>query len=312
MVKKSKGRQRPLSLSEFMRSPSSMPPPSPASTLASTPRNNGFSTTPSPRDIWTNSPRSVLAPPTREDYDDNGRLLIRKRDTRYMPPFAPPVPIPPSTTKTESLEDGGYNNIRKEVCFPGTNIRKVTNEVERRKITKKIENFVDWMAEQHVPKGFWIGKENPFVFHESLCTNRKTGHLCTRDVKCALLPDHDVQKSFIPQLYHLLQDYGLFLEYMEIMNNDEKDEDMSILIPLVDDWLIDAGETFAQYRPREKIYRYKEMLKNIRRVEFLRSFNSICCKDKKNKHEAMDALLKRIYGALERKVERLEKNYGYL
>lgn len=312
MVKKSKGRQRPLSLSEFMKSPSSIPPPSPASTLASTPRGHGFSTTPSPRDIWSNSPRSVLAPPTSEDYDDNGRLLIRKREKYSMPPFAPPVPIPPSATKTTSLEDGGYNNIRKEVCFPGTNIQKVTNEVERRKITKKIENFVDWMAEQHVPKGFWIGKENPFKFHESLCTNRKTSNLCSKGVQCALLPDHDVKKTFIPQLYHLLQDYGLFLEYMEIMNNDEKDKDMSILRPRVMAWIIDLVEDVSQYTPRERIIKYKKMLRNIRRVQFLRSFNSMCCKDMKNKHEGMDSFLKEIYDPIERKVERLEKNYGYV
>ena len=127
----------------------------------------------------------------------------------------------------------------------------------------------------------------------------------------AELPDHKIKKSFIPQLYHLLQDYGLFLEYMDIVNNDEKDKDMSLLRKNVNNWLLNTGENMGRYSVRERVLRYREMMTNIRRVEFLRSFNTVCCKDKKNKHEDMDIFLNEIYEAIEGQAERLEKSYIY-
>ena len=315
MRTKSKGRQRPQSLADFLNSPSglsSIPPPSPASTMASTPRENGF-VSPSPREVWANSPRSIMTPPSREGNkrDENGRLLISTEECRKrsMPPVAPPVPVP---RQPKYNHDGSYSrNIFKEACNPGTEIAHIEDETTRRKLTKKIENFVDWMASQHVPNGFWTGKQNPFKFHESLCTKRQTGSLCNKGTKCKKLPDHDIQKSFIPQLYHLLQDYGFFLLYMNIVNNDEKDKDMKKLRKNVTDWCVDIAEGLAKYKRDERIRRYKEMLTKIRRVQFLRTFDAICCRNKERNHKSMDEFLDEIYGVVERKVERLEKNLVY-
>lgn len=315
MGKKFKGK-RPQSLTEFLKSPSdpsSMPPPSPSSTVGTTPRNNGYISS-SPREIWANSPRSIMTPPSRSTRtrDDMGRLIIsqEERHKRSLPPVSFPLPIPRQSMS--NFNNGRAANLMRESCFPGTEISRIGDKETRYRLTKKIEDFVDWMAIQHVHNGSWLGKENLFEFDEILCTKRQTGSLCNRGTNCKLLPDHENHKAFIPQLYHLLQDYDLFLIHMNIVNNDETDADMKLLQESVDDWIINIGEKMGKYNPRDRVIRYREMMTQIRRVEFLRTFDVNCCQNKERNHIQMDKLLKRLYGVIERKVDRLEKNYTHL
>ena len=109
----------------------------------------------------------------------------------------------------------------------------------------------------------------------------------------------------LPQLYHLLQDYDLFPEYMNIENNDEKDVDMELLIKSKNDWLVDFADEVSSrsQSAEEKIDRYMTMMTKIRRVQFLRAFNEKCCKSKQ------DNILDEIYGTLARKADRIQKSY---
>jgi len=291
MGKKSKPKGKTLSLKDFHNSPSVLPPPSPASTLGST-RSLGNS-----REIWKDSPRSV-----REEK----KTLLQIPKQKFSIPTAPSVPIPqpfsPSPVRLVPVNTREKTNkiVMNEACLPGTSISDIS---KHKQLTEKIENFVDWLAGQNY--NTWIN----YAFNSNICVKEK---FCNKNILCTPLPEHKLQKTFIPQLYHLLQDYDLFPEYMNIKNNDEKDFDMKLLIKSKNDWIADFIETVTLKAPNSamlRINQYTTMMTKIRRVQFLRSFNEQCCKDKINQHEKIDEILTEIYGTIARKADRLQKNY---
>lgn len=302
MVKK-RFQGKKLSHLDFLKSPSdSLPPPSPASPLSSR----------SSRDIWSESLKSVMTPPTRED----GRLLV-PNNHRSTIPFAQPPPLPPRSyhrappSRLSTLVSS--EDLNKHVCDPGSSIGKMKNDKndkDRSQITKKIERFVDWMAEHNVPNGNWIDGGKMYMFEESLCVNRETGLLCKKGTMCKNLPDHENQKRFIPQLYHLLQDYDLFGIHMSIMNNDEKNS-MLELNEKIEVWKFRKIRHFETYNPIERIDKYKELLVKIRRIQFLRSFDVKCCFNGENNHPEMDKTLRQLFNTIQFYVKYLTGGYDY-
>lgn len=179
--------------------------------------------------------------------------------------------------------------------YPGTSILKLKDEN-----IKRIEIFVDRMIEQRNTNGSWKGGQIPFSFTES--NKLEQSLFC----KCPLR-DH---KSFTRQLYTLLQYYGLFSQYMTIMCN-ENYEDIEILI---EEWLYKTDENIVEKKYDDKIDLYNDILVNIKRIEFLMSFNFICCKDKKNKNDLFYKYLKIVYKSISQRISRLYKyrEYGFI
>ena len=303
MGRKFKGKK--ISLGDF----SKLPPPSPSlSTPSSTPSLT-------PRQLWENSPRSVHTDnETKIPGRLGGRLMMKKnKDERFKVPYAPSVPIPNRITTSNRSQVNLFQvdnsmKILNDACIKFS-VSSINDNTERKKLTNKIEGFVDWIANQYVNNGSWLDENNQLIFHEDLCINRKTSLLCKKGVSCKLLPDHTVEKSFIPQLYHLLQDYDLFSIYMGIINNDEQD-DINILQERVEDWAVDIGVKLGERNASERVNYAETILIKVKRIQFLREFDERCCRNKESNHEKMNSVLDTLYQIVKRYVERTRKNHG--
>ena len=108
-------------------------------------------------------------------------------------------------------------------------------------------------------------------------------------------------KQFIPQLYHVHQDYGFFFEYLQFPAIIDTIPRLSCG-DISRDWAYRLGSITGVEEHQNGIVGKKQLLKKmmlrIRRVQFLRELDVVCCLD----HEYFsEHVLKPVYKTLERK-----------
>ena len=111
----------------------------------------------------------------------------------------------------------------------------------------------------------------------------------------------------IPQLYHILQDYRFFYEYLQFPIMDQK----FTIGQLSRQWILNLGELLGSLSSTHRKYSYLTiMLLRLRRVQFLRAFDVKCCirVESDEGHESFDNLLQDVYDTLLIRRARLIKN----
>lgn len=117
---------------------------------------------------------------------------------------------------------------------------------------------------------------------------------------CVLIPGYYEQggpKQFIPQLYHILQDYGFFLHYLEFPMMDEK---LSIT-KVSSRWSLRLGRILGGINSKHQEYSFiTKMLLRLRRVQFMRAFDVKCCLDtiSDDNHKSFNDVLDDVYDTL--------------
>jgi hypothetical protein len=132
---------------------------------------------------------------------------------------------------------------------------------------------------------------------------------------CTRIPgyyEHENAKKFIPQLYHILQDYGFFYHYLKLPMMDKK-----LTINQLNNfkWGVRLGRILGGLGSPNDEYRFITiMLLRLRRVQFLRSFDVKCCLQKPpdSDHLTFDGVLENVYNELLSERSDIVKNNPHL
>lgn len=186
---------------------------------------------------------------------------------------------------------------------------KEQNEEYIKFLTGEIEDYVDLLSNSMgVDGNNW---DNSHIQRQKLC-GEYTDH-CFNETTCRRISGfHPGEKAigFIPQMYHILQDYGFFMQYIGLDNISSK-----LPISDLEDWYvefgIEIGINFNKYGERPVLIFLDMMMIRMRRVQFLRSFETYCClglERSDESHIPIDNALERIYTTIYRTKRRFESN----
>lgn len=257
--------------------------------------------------------------------DESGNNADNESDTRYTvkrprpeeetgneadnDDFSEPIGKRPKRKKLETLSSRKKKLFRK-VCsgldpnFKSEMSRK--NPVYIEELSHEIDDYVDTLVRTNYTQNidlmeFDIGE----IGRDIVCTplmKQQCGHESDMigDKGCVRLPGYYEQegpKQFIPQLYHILQDYGFFLNYLKFPMMDTK---LSLLEVSVR-WSLKLGRILGGFNSKRQEYAFiTKMLLRLRRVQFMRAFDVKCCLDtiSNKNHEPFDDVLQGVYDAL--------------
>ena len=226
-------------------------------------------------------------------------------------------------------------------------MKKLGDETERYELfmentVNEIERFTDSLI-------IYFKWEPGQSLDMNICTDQFSKDFCSADPsnkrkRCVRLPGVNFEsnivdgkeenkiKNFIPQLYHILQDFGFFNYYLGLntvnipncLKNKRLNFDITNLIPkdsrekeknrLVSRWALFLGRILqikSQELDKESFTDFVGILiKVIERVQFLRHFDEKCCvRDQiDDPHKAFNVVLGVIRDQL---VEELESNEYY-
>jgi len=197
-----------------------------------------------------------------------------------------PLNVPPLIV-LEKMKTKLYNKI---CTGEGPNIfylsMKSHDEIYIKSLTSEIEEYIDLLSQTMDPSH--MGRCTEYIDH------------CFSDKLCGKIPGfrtNENKRGLIPQVYHILQDYGFFAGYIGI-------DTISTKLPIEEllDWMLDfgieIGENKVRYGKHQVIMFMDMMMLRMRRVQFLRSFETHCClglENADNNHIPMDEALERIY-----------------
>lgn len=176
-------------------------------------------------------------------------------------------------------------------------------------LTGEIEDYVDLLsASMGVNENTWDGSH---IQRQGVC-GEYTDH-CFNETICRKIPgfrSDEPGRGFIPQMYHILQDYGFFMQYIGLDNISSK-LPMSELI----DWFIHFGRVIGRneikYGKTPVLIFLDMMMIRMRRVQFLRSFETYCClglERSDESHIPIDDALEEIYQAVYRTKKDVESD----
>jgi len=213
------------------------------------------------------------------------------------------------TKKTESpimilekMKTRLYNKICAEGGLDQFHLSMKSQDEEYIKhLTVEIENYVDLLStSMNIIDNQW---EKSHIGRQKSC--EKYMDHCFKGKGCRKIPGFRIEednRGFIAQMYHILQDYGFFSSYLGIDNISSK-----LPISELDDWFVAFGKTIGKnevkYGKRPVLMFLDMMLIRVRRVQFLRLFESYCCNSfiqTAGSHIPIDNVLKRIYNAVEK------------
>ena len=159
--------------------------------------------------------------------------------------------------------------------------RKNSNYIER--LSDEIDDYIDSLVQTNYEKKTDLLQLGMLEIKRDLvCTDlmKKQCDLesnMLNDKGCVRLPGYyekEDPKQFIPQLYHILQDYGFFYHYLEFPMMDEKLSNSRILAR----WALNLGKILGRLNSSTNQYRFiTVMLLRLRRVQFMRAFDVKCC-----------------------------------
>ena len=156
-----------------------------------------------------------------------------------------------------------------------------------RELSLEIDRYTDALADSVLEPGTLLSDLSRRDMGEmtSFC-NEKSRAQCDMDKNslnsegCGFLPGYytgEPIKQFIPQLYHILQDYGFFHHYLNFTSIIDTRPRMKIN-KILSKWGIHLGRVLDGIDTNEgKIRCLDTMMARLRRVQFLRAFDSSCC-----------------------------------
>ena len=227
----------------------------------------------------------------------------------------------PSTKKRKTTPVQNLDNMKRKlfdkVCS-GTDIdfkekmtKKDTSYIKS--ISSEIEQYIDLLANE-------IGNTDITTnFKIKGCPEGKKKQCDMLGIgkeSCMIIPGYYKtekisNKQFIPQLYHVLQDYGFFFEYLQFPAIIDTIPRLSCG-DISRDWAYRLGSITGVEEHQNGIVGKKQLLKKmmlrIRRVQFLREFDVVCClagtTDKDHEYFS-EHVLKPVYETLERDYNRI-------
>ena len=166
----------------------------------------------------------------------------------------------------------------------------------------EIEEYIDLLSlSMNIVDNTWSSNH---IYRQDICSEH-IDH-CHNETRCRKISGFRTEENprgFIPQTYHILQDYGFFSSYLGIDNISSK-------MPLseLEDWYVDFGTEIGmnlyKYGKKPVIMFLDMMMGRLRRVQFLRSFETHCCNGLEradDSHLPIDKALERIYQTILRK-----------
>ena len=183
--------------------------------------------------------------------------------------------------KNLSLESM-HDNLFKQIC-DGTDADK---EVFDRKMTNRDKDYIEMLSEKFE---IYIDKLSEYANKIKNCPSDSEKY-CKNDDKCRYIPgysNNEPKKRFSPQLYHILQDYGFFWNYLGIDTITEKKSIQYLQIRYTVEIGIMIGKMLCH---TDKIVKLRFLEKKLIRIQFLRLFNVQCCLNMKE-HKSFGTLL---------------------
>lgn len=177
-----------------------------------------------------------------------------------------------------------------------------------KKISRDIESFIDSIMELADGNMDILDEWNMFDMCPHGLTKNQYCHLGSKKhpIKCLEMIEYDDMKRLIPQMYHILQDYGFFYIYLGVEHMriepkenesqqekktrlEEEKQDISTLITekvseLCGD--ISINDMSFEEKYNAKIRCLRTMERRLQYILFLREFNVICCLRKKEEDDA--------------------------
>ena len=229
-----------------------------------------------------NAPRSFIDGATRGITLEDKEINLKKKLMHiYIVKF-----------KNLSLESM-HDNLFKQIC-DGTDADK---EVFDRKMTNRDKDYIEMLSEKFE---IYIDKLSEYAIYKYEDIPNKIKNCpsdsekyCKNDDKCRYIPgysNNEPKKRFSPQLYHILQDYGFFWNYLGIDTITEKKSIQYLQIRYTVEIGIMIGKMLCH---TDKIVKLRFLEKKLIRIQFLRLFNVQCCLNMKEDdgHKSFGTLL---------------------
>lgn len=242
------------------------------------------------------SKRQRKAPVTRSN---NTEPL---RQFKYHAPPNQPIPVPKDKFINYELDNMSkllYDNV----CLQSEEFQQKMGKKDPEYIkllSERIDAFTNKLVCDATSGRFssWL---IDFAFQ---CKQLKDTH-CHTGNKCQVLPGwYKDKKAFLPHLYHILQDYGFFWDYIGFNNIDIKND----LFSLGSEWQEKLTEKQEGMTVQEKKTHLSKLMVRVKRVKFLREFDVKCClqKGQDSNHELFDNVLKGVEIQLSKKLDKLD------
>lgn len=191
----------------------------------------------------------------------------------------------------DSLKEGLFAKI----CAPGPNSEFITklrimNRAYIEEISGELEEYIDRLVTS-VGIDDIMGKDLKGNMGDDTSIINNLREHCHKDIQCVILPGtayFNESNTFIPQIYHVLADYGFFyhyLEFPELVNSSNHFDKKGVKIPrytyLSSRWSFRLADIMEAYNIQEKIEFLEKISFRIRRVQFMRSFELNICREGK-------------------------------
>lgn len=242
------------------------------------------------------------------------------------------ISIPYETIK--GYADSVYTGICNDANYSKNGLKNLNVRLQTTSIHKfapEIEIFTDALI---VHFNWKYGEP----FNTVLCEEKFKTDFCKRPKKCMRLPgdafdNPEGLKSFIPQVYKILENHGFFAKYLSLDTVSDANclkargllFEMSEFHPedpnrtneiarITADWSIHIGELIGQKlnttSKEDVVIFIEKIIKILDRAIFLRMFNESCCEKGNNSpagdrardaHEGFSIVLSTVRGALSRR-----------
>lgn len=223
--------------------------------------------------------------------------------------FSDPVGKRQKNNGSETLESKKKKLFRKVCSGRDPNFKtEMTNKnpLYIEELSDEIDEYVDELVRTNYSTFIdLLGFDIPEITRGITCTSTMKNQCklegdMINEKGCIRLPGYyknEKSKQFIPQLYHILQDYGFFYHYLEFPMMDKKLTNTQILSR----WSFKLGKIVGRVGAPQDQFRFITiMLLRLRRVQFLRSFDVKCCLQKPpdDDHLTFNGVLEDVYDTL--------------
>lgn len=200
-----------------------------------------------------------------------------------------------SRKREKQTLDSLKESLFAKICAPGPNSEFITklrimNNAYIEEISGELEEYIDRLVTS-VGIDNLLGKDLKGNMGDNTSIVNDLREHCHKDIQCVVLPGtayFDQSLTFIPQIYHVLADYGFFyryLEFPELVNSSNHFDKNGVKIPrytyLSSRWSFRLANIMEAYSIQEKIEFLEKISFRIRRVQFMRSFELNICREGK-------------------------------
>ena len=239
--------------------------------------------------------------------------------------FSDPVGKRQRINRSETLVSKKKKLLRKVCSGRDPNFKtEMTNKnpLYIEELSDEIDEYVDELVRTNYSTFIdLLGFDIPEITRDITCTSTLKNQCklegdMNNEKGCIRLPGYYENeknaKQFIPQLYHILQDYGFFYHYLKFPMMDKK---LTINQLTGIKWGVKLGRILGGLGSPNDEYRFITiMLLRCRRVQFLRSFDVKCCLQTTpdGDHLTFDGVLENVYNVLLDERSDIMKNNPHL